>query len=180
MVDVCRVRIMMMSVTMLIFLAAAVAGCASDPTKGYAAHTMYREDVDSVAVPIFENATFHRDLEFELTDALIKQIEATTPYRVTSSGQADTILTGRIHRVELDEISRSRLTGLTEEAVVSVTIDFHWTDLRTDEPLVQRQSFTGHGLFTPSRPNSEPIAIGRFAVVQQLARDIVSQMQAPW
>lgn len=156
------------------------AGCASDPTEGYVFGSTYREGVATVAVPIFENDTYHRDIEFELTDAVVKEIESRTPYKVTSAVRADTILSGTIRRVEIDHLSRSPRTGLTEESVLSVTIDFEWTDLRTNRPLVKREQYAGHGLFVPSRPSGEPIELGRFAVVQKLASDIVNEMQAEW
>ena len=69
---------------------------------------------------------------------------------------------------------------MAEEVIVSVTIDFQWRDQRTGRPLVQRESFSGHALFVPSRPTSEQIEIGEFAVIQRLARDIVTEMQADW
>jgi hypothetical protein len=59
---------------------------------------------------------------------------------------------------------------LGEEVIVSVTIDFSWRDLKTDRPLVERRSFTGHGLFLPSSAGfGERIELGRFAAVQKLA-----------
>jgi hypothetical protein len=47
-----------------------------------------------VAVPIFENDTYVRDVEFELTDAVIKELEARASYKVTARMSADTLLTG--------------------------------------------------------------------------------------
>jgi len=155
-------------------------GCASDPSRGYSKQSLYPQNIATVHIPIFENATFDRDVEFELTDAVIKEIESRTPYKVASSSHADTILTGRIRTVTRDSLSRSRLTGLSEEVIVSVTIDFQWRDLRSGNLLVARESFSGHGLFVPSRPSSEPIALGKFAAVQQLARDVVDEMQSDW
>jgi hypothetical protein len=35
-------------------------------------------------------------------------------------------------------------------------------------------------LFVPSNPTGEPIALGEFAAVQQLARDVVAELQAQW
>jgi hypothetical protein len=161
-------------------LCASAAGCAADPTAGYSTAPAFRADVTSVAVPIFANDTHVRELEFELTDALVKEIQTRTPYAVLPSARADTVLLGRIRRVEFDSLSKSRLTGLSEEVVLSVTIDFEWRDLRTDALLVARHAFEAGGLFVPSRPTAEPIEIGRFAVVQQLARDVVSQMHSGW
>lgn len=158
----------------------AAGGCASDPTVGYAAVAPFPTSVESVAVPIVENQTFVRDVEFELTDALIKEIESRTPYKVTGRDRADSILLGRITSVQLDQLSKSRLTGLGEEVIVSVTIDFQWRDLRTDASLVERDGFSSPGLFTPSEPAGERIELGRFAAVQRLARDIVDEMRAAW
>ncbi|MEE9130733.1 MAG: LptE family protein [Phycisphaerales bacterium] len=155
-------------------------GCASDPTEGYATASPFPRGISTVSVQIFENNTFDREIEFELADALIKQIEARTPYKVTSPARADTILTGRVRSIQRDQLSKSRLTGLSEEVVLSVTIDFQWRDQRTGRPLVQRESFSGHALFVPSRPTSEQIELGEFAVIQRLARDIVTEMQADW
>ena len=157
-----------------------ISGCASDPTQGYSTVSVFPQGVSTIAVEIFDNRTFDRDLEFELADALIKEIEARTPYKVTSPERANTILTGRIRSVERDELSKSRLTGLSEEVIVSMTIDFQWRDQRTDESLLRREAFAGHGLFVPSRPTGEPIELAEFAIVQRLARDIVSEMRAPW
>ncbi|HRQ75999.1 MAG TPA: LptE family protein [Phycisphaerales bacterium] len=155
-------------------------GCASDPTQGYAAMTTFPQTVATIAIPIFENDTFQRDVEFELADALVKEIERRTPYRVATEARADTMLSGRITRTSLQPLSRSRLTGLTEEMLLGITVDFQWIDLRTNVPIVERRSFTVQGLFLPSRPFSEPIELGEVTAVQQLARDIVNELQAAW
>ena len=161
-------------------LAALVAGCASDPTTGYVADSPFPADVRTIAVPILENGTLVRDIEFELTDALIKEIQARTPYAIADTGQADTVLVGQVRHVELDQLSKSRQTGLGEEVILAVTIDFQWRDQRTGRSLVERASFTGHSLFVPSTPTGERIELGRMAVVQQLARDIVDEMRTAW
>jgi hypothetical protein len=164
----------------LAILSAGFASCSQDPTQGYSTRSTFRSGIKTVAVPIFQSDSYTRDVEFELTDALVKEIEARTPYKVTDDGRADTILTGRIRSIKLDQLSKSRLTGLSEEVIVSVTIDFQWKDLRNGRTLVDRQEFAGHGLFVPSRPSGEPIELGQFAAVQQLARDVVAEMRANW
>jgi hypothetical protein len=119
-------------------------------------------------------------VEFEFADALVKEIEARTPYKVTSAKRADTILTGRIRDIERDQLSKSRVTGLSEEVTLGVTIDLNWRDRRTGESLLELRSFTATSLFVPSRPTGEPIELAEFGAVQRLARDVVSQMQADW
>lgn len=168
------------TVALAIILLGVSGGCATDASQGYVAGGLFPDAVRTVAVPIFSNDTFERDVEFELTDALIKEIEARTPYKVTASERADSILLGSIRRVEREEVSKSRRTGLSEEVVLSVFLDFEWRDLRTNRPLVQRESFAAHGLFVPSAPAGEPIELGEFAAVQKLARMIVDEMQSEW
>jgi hypothetical protein len=155
-------------------------GCATDPTQGYSTDSTFPTDVRTVAVPLLANETYSREIHYELTDALVKEIQARTPYRVVSSANADTILLGRVREVELDQLSKSRSTGLSEEAILSVTIDFQWKDLRTDQLLVERREFSSHALFVPSRPTGEPLELGQFAVVQQLAQDVVAEMRSRW
>lgn len=170
-------------ILMLIMMSAMLltsAGCASDPTSGWSTKTIYPENVATVSVHIFQNDTYDRDVEFALADSLVKEIETRTGYKVVSDRRADTLLTGRIRRVERDQLSKSRLTGLSEEVLVKVTIDFQWRDLRNGRVLVERQAFTGSGLFVPSQPHGESIELGRYAAVQQLASDIVNEMQAEW
>lgn len=162
------------------FLSGALVGCTTDQTQGYVAGGVFRADVATIAVPIFANDTLSRDVEFELTDAIIKEIERRTPYKVAPESRADSMLIGRIRRVELDPISKSRLTGLTEELIVRVSVDFQWLDLRNDVRLVERRLFEGTALIVPSAPTREPLELGKFAVIQQLARDIVDEMQAEW
>jgi len=162
------------------WVSAAPAGCASDPTAGYSTLSTFPQGYATVAVPIFENTTFHRNLEFDLADALIKEIEARTPYKVVPNARADTILTGRITDVEIDQLSKSRQTGLSEEVVLGVTIDFEWKDARTGEILQARREFATHALFVPSPPSGEPIEFGEFAVIQRIASDVVDEMRARW
>lgn len=165
---------------MIAAIACCACGCASDPTQGYSAASIYPTGIRTVAIPIFKSDSYTRDIEFMVTDALIKEVEARTPYKVVPSSRADTIILGHVREVELDQLSKSRLTGLSEEVIVSVTIDFLWKDQRTGKPLVERRAFTANALFVPSRPSSEPIEIGQFAAAQELARDVVSELQAEW
>lgn len=50
-----------------------LGGCSADPTQGYSfyAHS-HDETVRTVSVPMFQNPTFTRGIEVELTDAIIK------------------------------------------------------------------------------------------------------------
>ena len=76
--------------TLLVATLLGLGGC------GYHWQSVYRQDVHSVAVPIFTTKDFRRGIEFKLTQAIIVQIEARTPYKVESRERADTILEGEV------------------------------------------------------------------------------------
>lgn len=156
------------------------SSCAVDSSLGYSSSTLYSKQFSSVAVPIFNNNTMNRNLEFMLTDALIKEIQSRTPYRVVGEQYADTLITGTIKSVDLQTLSQSRTTGLDNEVLIKTVIDFEWINLNSGDRIVGRGNFSSSSLFIPSRPSSEPMEMGQFAVVEQLASDIVDQMQTSW
>lgn len=158
----------------------AVAGCSSDPSLGYSTQSTFPSSINTVAVPLFENNTYDHGIEQQLTDALIKEIQANTPYMIASRREADSILSGRIVRVDRNLLSRDPSTGVSQELMLSLTIDFTWLDLRSDKRLAERREFTQSSLVVPTRPDSEPIELGEFAVVQKMARNIVEVMRSDW
>ena len=72
---------------------ALLAGCA-----GYQVGTssLYSSHVRTVYVPMFQSASYRRNLGERLTEAVMKEIEAKTPYKVVGTPNADSTLTGRI------------------------------------------------------------------------------------
>lgn len=177
-----------MSARLQPFLAAAAAslaallvpGCASSPSEGYAAASPYPSGYRSVAVPIFRNESYMRGFELDLADALVKQIEQSTPYKVRSEASADTVLRGTIRAVDLVELSKDPATGLANEMMVRVRVDYEWVDLRTGDRIVAKEGVETSALFVPSYPAREPLELGRFAAVQQMATDLVGSMQSRW
>jgi hypothetical protein len=161
-------------------MAMGIGGCSADPSQGYSSQSTFASSVKTVAVPLFENNTYDHGVEQQLTDALIKEIEAATPYKVASRRDADSILSGRIVRVDRNLLSRDPQTGVSQELMVSLTIDFTWLDLRSDKRLAERREFTRRSLVVPTAPNSEPIELGEYAVVQEMARNIVEVMRSDW
>src|SRR3954464_15551144 len=99
--------------------------------SGYQWRSLYREDVKTVAVPIFQNKSFRRGVEFQLTRALVQQIEAKSPYKVVPKERADTILDGEITEVRLQNVSTDSQLAIPQEQLYVITVDFIWKDLRT-------------------------------------------------
>lgn len=158
----------------------ALAGCSSDPTRGYSFSSTFPSDVRSVSVPVFENQTFQTGLEADITDAIIKEIQRATPMRVVQSETADSKLTGVLRSAELRRLSLDRQTGLVQEMALDLTVDFEWTDLRTGKSIVARRNFSSADTFVPSRQTGERIDIARTGASQRLARDLVNELRSAW
>ena len=162
-------------------LAGAVpCACSSDPTQGYSFHSSHDKGISSVNVVMFQNPTYYRGVEVELTDAIIKQIQAATPWKVTSASDAQTSLTGKITDVRMNRLSTSGKTGYIQELDYQVTIEFTWKDNRTGKILVSKRNFAASDTFAPAQPVGERIESGEHGAVQRLAQDLVSAMRSNW
>lgn len=140
---------------------------------------MFRGDVKTVHVPIFQNKDFRRGLEFQLTEALIKSIELHTPYKTTSNkGRADTVLSGEIIEVRQGTIGLDFVTHLPRETQATVVAGFTWKDVRTGKILVQMP------LITQSVDYIEPVGenfwVASEEAMNDLAERIVEKMEKPW
>ena len=102
---------------------------------GYSTAPNYRTDIHTVRVKIFENSSFRPGLEFELTRAVIRQIEQNTPYKVVQAGcPADTEITGKIVSFGKGILN---VNNVNEERDIETTmaVEFSWKDLRSGQFL---------------------------------------------
>ena len=150
------------------------------PGCGYTSTELFPEKVRTVAVPIFQNNTFYREMEFDLTDALIKEIELRTPYKVTDQSVADTILQGEIVSVDQTRLSRQAIGGVPQELELRVTVDFIWKNINTGELLRERKGMQAVGRYIPTRPISELLTVSQHQANERLATRIVSVMADNW
>jgi outer membrane lipopolysaccharide assembly protein LptE/RlpB len=163
----------------------ALSGCGyqangSDPspTSNYQWRSLYREDVHSIAVPIFTNRDFHQGVEFSLTKALINDIESHTPYKIEPRERADTILEGEIETVKASTLSLSSVTATPQEQVLTITVNFTWKKVTTGQILVSRKEFQQASTYYPT--SGEAQSIGSQQAVEQLALAITHELEAPW
>ena len=175
-----------MRAVIAVMLLLPLAGCGYSQTggennkqqSGYHWSSLYREDIQTVAVLIFTNKDFRRGVEFRLTEAVIKQLELHAPYKVVPKERADTILEGQLTSVHIGTLSRDFFTNLPREQQVVITLDLTWKDLRTGKILLQRHGLQQEGVYHP------PLGEGEFAGTQQaierFALVIVQEMQADW
>ncbi len=164
----------------LIAIAMLAAGCSSDPTAGYAIGTSFDRDIETIHVPIFANDTYTRGIEVLLTDAIIKEIQARTPWRVTGARQAQVVLSGEIIDVELRRLSTARTSGLTQEQGVGLTLAFELRETGSDDVVLSRSNFAATEAFIPSQGLQERLEFGQHAVIREIARDVVSELRSNW
>lgn len=159
-----------------------LTGCA-----GYRVgnQSLYRPDIRTVYVPMIQSDSFRRNLGERLTEAVVREIELNTPYKVVDSPNADSILQCRLH----DDRKRTLVETRTDEprnlewaTSVSVT----WAD-RQGQALMQRSQFPLPGTtisvgqetsFVPEAGQS--IATGQQEAIERLARQIRGSMQVWW
>jgi len=149
-----------------------ISGC------GYRHQPIFPEDVGTVAVEAFDNRVYYRGVEFYLTEAVKKQIEVRTPYKVTRIEGADTVLTGEIVRIAQSTLSRRRGTGLPQDVEYRVVVNFEWKDLRSGDIIRQRRGMEVVAPYGPARQIGEPQTMGQHRAVQRVAERVVSVMMA--
>src|SRR5262245_65922129 len=69
------------------------SGCAGYQLGNRA---LYRPDIRTVHVPVVQSESFRRYLGERLTEAIVKEIELRTPYKVVDSDAADSVLNVRL------------------------------------------------------------------------------------
>ena len=171
---------------MVVMLTAmGLAGCIDWDGDGQGAYTLrnhYRTDVSSIHVPIWTRGkdVYRRELEYRLTEAVIKRIQMDTPYIITERARADSELVGQIHLVEQGVLSRNPDTGDTLEQEVDMIIGFTWRDLNTGEVIVERVALRVTGAYIPHEPLGEDFFQGSQDVIEKAARLVVEHMEADW
>jgi len=152
----------------------ATSGC------GYTQGGLYPSDINTVAVPIFQNKTFEQGLEFEVTEAIIKEIELRTPYKVVSSTSADTIIEGNIIAVRRNRLSQDSDFGLIQEYEYVIHVNVEWKNVRTGKTLRRRDNLQSVGRAVPGGFANEPVEVGQHEATQRLAHNVVAIMRADW
>jgi hypothetical protein len=150
------------------------AGC-----RGYTNQSLYTNEVKSVYVDMFDNTTFQRDLEYDLTNAIVKRINAETPYRIVSDkSRADTVLSGKITGIGSAALTLERETGRPLENQAEVTAVFSWKNLKTGEYLIENVSASATATY--SQFQQQGLDYASKTAANKLAERIVEQMQLKW
>ncbi len=166
----------------LFVLALSACGCAAYHIGN---QSLYPSEVHTVYVPMVESNSFRRDLGQRLTEAIVKEIESVTPYKVVNSGRADSVLTVRLVS-EGKSVVVPTLTGEDREIQASMKVQVSWVDrhgrrLRDQKviPLPNEiTDVTGTAELVPEMGQS--VATAQQEAICRVAEQIVGLMEKPW
>jgi len=160
-----------------------LTGCAA---YQYGSRSLYRSDVRTVHVPMIESDSFRRHLGERLTEAVVKQIETRTPYKVVGATEdADSELRCRL----VSDTKRVAVETRTDEPRLldlGLYVQMQWTD-RSRQTLLQRHEIPlpsellqigENGLMVAEVGQS--IATTQQKAIDRIATQIVDQMEAAW
>jgi hypothetical protein len=163
-------------------VAAALSGCAGYQIGN---RELFRPDIQTVYVPVFQSESLRRGMGERLTEAVIKEIELRTPYKVSSSPDADSTLTGRIVR-ETKQVLAQNQNSDARLYASEFTVETRWLN-RRGEPLTQRSviplpqlAVEEQGLTTYIPEAGQSLATAQQQALQRLAEQIVGQMEVWW
>ena len=157
------------------------AGCSYK----FGSTSLYPCDIRTIYVPMFEADTFRRGLGERLTEAVVREIEAKTPYKVVSSPVADSTLTCRI----VAETKGTLLNAPTAEPrniQLNYRVDVTWTDRRGQQlqsasslPVPSSLATVDQSTFLIPEAG-QTMATSQQQLIDSMAKQIVSLMESPW
>ena len=176
--------------------ALAAGGCGystARPFPSTVSEAMYGPDPEAVAEPTdrqprgrirtvfvepFRSKVFRRELEMRLTEAVQKQIELDTPYRIASRRRADTVLSGEILEVRQSTFGTDFVLDRPRETATTFLVSLRWRHSATGTLLTERKVLTETDIWVPLA--GETFFSGSDRVIDGLAERIVEQLETPW
>jgi hypothetical protein len=157
-------------------------GCA--PYR-FGTSSLYPRDVRTVFVPIFESESFRRHMGERLTEAVIKEIESKTDYKVVGDASADSVLVGKIVQDRKRVLVENRNDDV-RDVETSLYVQVTWTkrngDVLVDQRIIPLDpaslAVLGNSAVVPE--SGQSIATGHQTAIRRIAQQIVGLMEAPW
>jgi hypothetical protein len=159
-----------------------LAGCASYRIGN---GTLYAPDVSTVYVPMVESDSFRRDLGERLTEAIAKEIELKTPFKVVGAPDAaDSILAARL----VSDTKRVIVENQNDDPraiETAIFVEVNWLNRRR-EPFAPVAAIPlppelGIAQTAPLLPEAgQSVATQQQQAIQRLAEQIVATMEEPW
>ena len=160
----------------------ALVGCA-----GYRIgnDTLYRPDIRTVYVPVFQSESFRRHLGERLTEAVVKEIQLTTPYKVVPADAADSILQGRIFEEKKYSIT-TNVNDIPRDIELDMLVEVAWRG-RGGQTLSGPATFRLPSGFDRvaqavhiAPEGGQSISTGQQELFIRIAKQIVANMEVAW
>jgi hypothetical protein len=169
----------------VLVVAASTLVCTGCTGLHVGQQSLYRPGIRTIYVPIFESESFRADLGERLTEAVEKQIELKTPYKVVHTPNADSVLRGRIIR-EHKRVLAENAFDEPRSIGVDLEVEVNWYD--SQGGLILRNASFAYSpvAFTVAQTSilipeaGQSIATAQQESVEELAKQIVEQMEIPW
>jgi len=163
-------------------IAALSSGCAAYRIGN---GTLYAPDVRTVYVPMIESDSFRRDLGEQLTEAVVKEIELKTPYKVVGTADADSVLAARLvsdTKRTVIENQNDDPRGIELNLFAEVTwINRRRQPLRDPTLIAISPDMVGLGQTAQLLPElGQSMGSQQLQAIQRLAEQIVATMEEPW
>jgi hypothetical protein len=168
--------------SLLLVLIVTLPGCA-----GYQLgdRSLFRPDIRTVHVPVVQSESFRRYLGERLTEAVCKQIELRTPYKLVDADAADSVLNVRLVSDTKKVLNNNRFSE-PRDIETDFFIQTSWVDRRGSVimshdgvpagPLLvnigQQANFVPEG--------GQSLATAQQEAIDKLAQQIVGQMELAW
>ena len=156
-------------------LAITFSGCA-----GYnlGNQNLFRNDIRSVHVPIFESDSDRRFLGQRLTEAVVKQVELGTPLTITDPSIANSFLRGRLVREQKNTVTENQFDD-GRAVRTSFRVEIDWVDRAGVSLMPRRSVIIDHNVdFIPE--GGQSLATAQQELIERIAREVVGQMEIPW
>ena len=164
-------KILLYLLTICILISALTAGC------GYSNKSLISRKINSIYIPIFENDTFRRGVEFDLTKAVKDTVISKTNLKIVSKDYADTVLSGTIKDVNESILTQDIGDNIVESRII-LLVDFKLIDRRTGRILIDEKNIRQESEFIVTR--GETLEFASDEGVTKLAQTIVNLLEEKW
>jgi Lipopolysaccharide-assembly len=167
---------------MIVAWTLATVGCASYQAGNT---TLFNPNIRTIYIPVIRNDTFRPTLGVELTEALQKAVELRTPYKVVADPAADSTLSCRVANDSKRVITETR-SDEPRALDAQLTVELTWLDRRGNLLMENRFVPPGEFAFLFSQTSQfvpeggQSITTAYQRAIEQMAEEIVNQMEARW
>lgn len=166
----------------LLVLFVGLSGCASYRIGN---QTLYAPDVSTVYVPMIATTSFRRDLGERLTEAVVKEIELKTPFKVVGTPDADSVLSVRM----VSDTKRVVIENQNDDPralEINLAVEITWLNRRRapirlpSTVALPPELLPANNVSTLIPEAGQSVATAQQQAIQRLAQQIVSTMEEPW